>query len=325
MLMAALAASRPWSTFVDALEERAGRVRGTAFSNGRNRDRDLFFPAVDAGRDAGGGGDTRTRAVHTPVAPPSDARRAAPPPKRRAGPARRVADGRAAAAAAGPSPRRPAPAIAGAQESRAAPRPAPAAAAAAAPKKSRSRSRSGARRSRPAAAPRAAAAPPPPRRAAAAAPRRSHGFPIDIFHRTNPVVPYKNRSVVPKESAQFPKLRRCSRRAADVVVWRASTQSICVLDKPAFCKILPRYFKLSYKTGAAAADLKKMWDSFVRQLNYYGFHKRTRGTTSQRAAAEAIVNLFDGDGDYDLRLRRRRRRRRGAPSRLPPKKRKRRG
>ena len=64
---------------------------------------------------------------------------------------------------------------------------------------------------------------------------------------------------------------------ADVVVWRASTQSICVLDKPAFCKILPRYFKLSYKTGAAAADLKKMWDSFVRQLNYYGFHKRTRG------------------------------------------------
>ncbi|KAK7248180.1 H/ACA snoRNPs complex protein [Aureococcus anophagefferens] len=54
-------------------------------------------------------------------------------------------------------------------------------------------------------------------------------------------------------------------------------ESICVLDKPAFCKILPRYFKLSYKTGAAAADLKKMWDSFVRQLNYYGFHKRTRG------------------------------------------------
>ncbi|KAH8061759.1 hypothetical protein JL722_3713 [Aureococcus anophagefferens] len=120
------------------------------------------------------------------------------------------------------------------------------------------------------------------RRARAAAPPKTlpHGFPIDIFHRTNPVVPYKNRSVVPKESAQFPtKLRALLEepKHADVVVWRASTQSICVLDKPAFCKILPRYFKLSYKTGAAAADLKKMWDSFVRQLNYYGFHKRTRG------------------------------------------------
>ncbi|KAH8056141.1 hypothetical protein JL721_10106 [Aureococcus anophagefferens] len=125
---------------------------------------------------------------------------------------------------------------------------------------------------------------PPRTRAArrAAEARRAdapHGFPIDIFHRTNPVVPYKNRSVVPKESAQFPtKLALLEEAHADVVVWRASTQSICVLDKPAFCKILPRYFKLSYKTGAAAADLKKMWDSFVRQLNYYGFHKRTRGT-----------------------------------------------
>ncbi|KAH8069066.1 hypothetical protein JL721_6272 [Aureococcus anophagefferens] len=38
----------------------------------------------------------------------------------------------------------------------------------------------------------------------------------------------------------------------------AAAASICVLDKPAFCKILPRYFKLSYKTGAAAADLKKI-------------------------------------------------------------------
>ncbi|KAH8071032.1 hypothetical protein JL720_11648 [Aureococcus anophagefferens] len=211
-----------------------------------------------------------------------------------------------------------------------------------------------------------------------------HGFPIDIFHRTNPVVPYKNRSVVPKESAQFPtKLRALLEepKHADVVVWRASTQSICVLDKPAFCKILPRYFKLSYKTGAAAADLKKMWDSFVRQLNYYGFHKRTRAPTTtstgppcprappaRAAGAGAGAPASPGPAASPApskpskpaapsapssankrkrkasarrprpsstsstatatttsRLRRRRRRRRGAPSRLPPKKRKRRG
>ncbi|KAH8057878.1 hypothetical protein JL722_6418 [Aureococcus anophagefferens] len=246
--------------------------------------------------------------VHTPVAPPSDARRAAPPPKRVARvPARRVADGprgrgRGRSVAAAPGS-----AIAGApKKSRAAP-PAPAAAAAAAPKKSRSRSRA----------------------SASSTSRRS--------------------------------ARSC----------RATSSS--------------------YKTGAAAADLKKMWDSFVRQLNYYGFHKRTRGTDeyaitddpkitsprkfsrlcrrlpaarakdrpsisdldraalpahapppsraprapapapgrkrkAKRAAAEAIVNLFDGDGDYDLP---------GCddddaddeapPSRLPPKKRKRRG
>ncbi|KAH8045117.1 hypothetical protein JL721_12700 [Aureococcus anophagefferens] len=38
----------------------------------------------------------------------------------------------------------------------------------------------------------------------------------------------------------------------------------------------PRVPGALVQDGAAAADLKKMWDSFVRQLNYYGFHKRTR-------------------------------------------------
>ena len=80
---------------------------------------------------------------------------------------------------------------------------------------------------------------------------------------------------------------------ADVVVWRASTQSICVLDKPALCKIL-RSFK---KKAPFTSDLKKSWDSFVQQLNRYGFYNFGPGQGRNHFFNKTLPNEYSLYGD----------------------------
>lgn len=151
-------------------------------------------------------------------------------------------------------------------------------AAGAAPEPPRKKSRSGARRPAPPRVYKSRAEPPPP----------------------NPSNPWglKRPPSVPRVplNASFPRTLKLiceDPKNAAIVTWCPKAREISVVDKPTFITdVLPRYFRSNVasgrgKPGAVDDDTatahfdgvhSRQFDSFVRQLNYYGFRKARRCT-----------------------------------------------
>ncbi|KAH8050768.1 hypothetical protein JL722_11100 [Aureococcus anophagefferens] len=146
------------------------------------------------------------------------------------------------------------------------------------PEPPRKKSRSGARRPAPPRVYKSRAEPPPP----------------------NPSNPWglKRPPSVPRVplNASFPRTLKLiceDPKNAAIVTWCPKAREISVVDKPTFITdVLPRYFRSNVasgrgKPGAVDDDTatahfdgvhSRQFDSFVRQLNYYGFRKARRCT-----------------------------------------------
>ena len=150
--------------------------------------------------------------------------------------------------------------------------------AGAAPEPPKKKSRSGARRPAPPRVYKSRAEPPPP----------------------NPSNPWglKRPPSVPRVplNASFPRTLKLiceDPKNAAIVTWCPKAREISVVDKPTFITdVLPKYFRSNVasgrgKPGAVDDDTatahfdgvhSRQFDSFVRQLNYYGFRKARRCT-----------------------------------------------
>ena len=95
----------------------------------------------------------------------------------------------------------------------------------------------------------------------------------------------------PNAKNQFPgKLRDmlADADATGVIAWRPATRTFLILDAAAFkSAVLPRYFRASAARATAALDEQTAYESFARQMNYYGFIKPFRN--------EGRFDLLEGE------------------------------
>ena len=76
--------------------------------------------------------------------------------------------------------------------------------------------------------------------------------------------------------------------ATGVIAWRPATRTFLILDAVAFkSAVLPRYFRASAARATAAFDEQTAYESFARQMNYYGFIKPFRN--------EGRFDLLEGE------------------------------